>query len=221
MITSKNPVKNPNAPEKSGKEQIRWEKLIQTSTENAIRQIYEVFGGQRPQNPDVSNIKLIYREIFDALVTLIRNHKVGLDYLYKGVIEPVIVKNEETVIQDTNAFFNELINAVAIRFSVTSPLPLDTTKEVVFFSGAVKFLNSFRPTITNYTLIGTSTVVSLKNNAHLCLVDDHSKVKELDEFEVIALKDTVQVVVGEIPKKYWQSYSLDHFMELSKKYAKK
>ena len=219
-MPKQSPVKNPNAPAKAGKDQIKWEKLIQTSTEKVILQIDEVFGKQQLKNPDVSGIKVIYRELFDTLVTMIRNHNVGLDYLYKGVIEPIIEKNEEHVIQDTKAFFNELINAVAIRFSVTSPLPLDTSKEVVFFNGTVKFLNSFRPAITNYSLIGTSTVVSLKNNAHLCLIDDHSKVKDLDEFEVIALKDTVQVVVGEIPDKYWKPHSLDHFMALSKKYAK-
>lgn len=220
MIKSKNTEKKVSTPVKPGKDQLKWEKVIRSSTENAIQLLDKVFGKNGSKTPDIAKIKSIYRELFDTLVSLIRTQNVGLDYLYTEIIEPTITKNKGRINKDSDAFFNELINAVAIRFSVKSPLPLDTSKKVTFFNGQVKFLNSFRPTITNYTLIGTETVVSLKNNAHLTLIDDISKIQDLDHFEVIALKDTVQVVVGRIPDKYWKKFSLDHFMDLSKKFAK-
>ena len=113
-----------------------------------------------------------------------------------------------------------VINSAAESLSMSSPLenPLfSSTMITPFLQGNVR-IESGDFDITRFRLVENDALVSVRNDAHLRLVEDIRRLASMPHFEIIAPMTAVELLEGEIPESYLHDYSVDHYLELQKYY---
>jgi len=86
-----------------------------------------------------------------------------------------------------------------------------------FLQGNVK-IESFDYDTTNFRIIENNALISVRNDTHLRLVEDITKIPSMPYFEIIAPMTAVKVIEGEIPQNYLHKYPLSHYLALRKHY---
>ncbi len=97
---------------------------------------------------------------------------------------------------------------------ITTPAAMTTT----FLQGNVR-IESFDYDTTRFRLVENNALVSVRNDTHLRLVEDITKIPNMPFFEIIAPMSAVELVEGDIPETYLHEYSLAHYLTLRKHYT--
>lgn len=88
----------------------------------------------------------------------------------------------------------------------------------IFFQGNVK-IESFDIETTKFRVVENDSLVSVRNDTHLRLVEDVSKLASMPYFEIIAPIGAVEVLEGEVPTVCLHEYPLTHYLALRKQYV--
>ena len=167
------------------------------------------------------DIRKVVKAQGDLLKDIILGHSSGLslDEIKNTVIDPEI---EEIEISDgARLAIEHVLKTAAESLGVknqTSPATFSTAMTTTFFQGNVK-IESFDYETTKFWVVENNALVSVKNETHLRLVEDISKIPSMPYFEIIAPMTAVEVLEGEIPANYLHEYSLDHYLTLRKHYT--
>lgn len=139
----------------------------------------------------------------------------SIENIKNSVITPEIEKFHAS--DEAKFAIDHVIKTIDIKASSLSPtFAAETTTR--FFQGNVK-IESFDIETTKFRVIENNSLVSVRNDTHLRLVEDISKISSMPYFEIIAPMGAVEVLEGEIPSVYLHEYSLSHYLTLRKYYA--
>lgn len=87
----------------------------------------------------------------------------------------------------------------------------------LFFEGEVEILN-FHDHVTRFYLVGSETVVDVRNDIHLRMVEDLHRLPKT--FRILAPMTAVNIVAGEVPSNLLHHYTLQYYLELREKYER-
>jgi hypothetical protein len=137
-----------------------------------------------------------------------------LDEIENTIIRPILCES------DVSSFASFMVNTVIKNAKIT--LKPEETNEITsvttaFLQGNVSIV-SFDGETTNFRLVENNAIVVVRNDTHLRLVEDISKIPSMPHFEVIAPMTAVRVVEGQIPECYLHEYTLDHYLALRRHY---
>ena len=83
--------------------------------------------------------------------------------------------------------------------------------EIDYFEGVVQFVN-FNWEVTRYHIVGNDSVIDIKNDVHLRLVDDQINLP--NKFKILAPLSAVSVVNGNLPSEQVKKYSLNYYIKI-------
>ncbi len=167
------------------------------------------------------DIRRVVKAQEDLLKDIILGHSNGLslEEIKNTVINPELEKIE--VSDGAQLAIDHVIKTAAETLGVqypTSSVTFSTAMTTTFFQGNVK-IESFDYETTKFRVVKNDALVSVRNETHLRLVEDISKIPTMPYFEIIAPMTAVEVLEGEIPPSYLHEYSLDHYLALRKHYT--
>ena len=167
------------------------------------------------------DIRKVVKAQEDLLKDIILGHSNGLslDEIKDAVIDPELEKIE--VSDGTRLAIEHVIKTAAETLGVQVPNSVptfSTAMNTTFFQGYVK-IESFDYEATMFRVVENNALLSVRNETHLRLVEDISKIPSMPYFEIIAPTTAVEVLEGEIPPSCLHEYSLDHYLSLRKHYT--
>jgi hypothetical protein len=174
-------------------------------------------GGSTNEN----DIRRVVKAQEGLLKDIILGHSNGLslEEIRNAVIDPELEKIE--VSDGARLAIEHVTRTAAETLGVqcpTSSRKSGTAMTTTFFQGNVR-IDSLDYETTKFRVVENNALVAVRNETHLRLVEDISKIPSMACFEVIAPMTAVEVLEGEIPPTYLHEYSLDHYLALRKHYV--
>ena len=172
---------------------------------------------------DEDDIRRVVKAQEDLLKDIILGHSNGLslEEIKDAVIDPELEKIE--VSDGARLEIEHVIKTATETLGVQVPNSVptfSTAMNTTFFQGYVKIV-SFDYETTKFRVVENNALLSVRNETHLRLVEDISKIPSMPYFEIIAPTTAVEVFEGEIPPSCLHEYSLDHYLSLRKHYTGK
>ncbi len=140
-----------------------------------------------------------------------------LDEIKTGVIQPILEESDVTA--GASLAVNHVIESAEKIMSLEKPAEvINESETTIFFQGNVSIVNYDYET-TDFRLVENNAVVRVRNETHLRLVEDISKLHLMPHFEIIAPMTAVKVVEGQIPESCLHEYTLNHYLALRRHYT--
>lgn len=165
------------------------------------------------------------RQVHNAQEALLKDIILGysnglsLEEINSSIIDPTL--GEVEVSEGAQLAVEHVITSAAESLGVPSPVvapEFNTSVTTAFLQGNVK-IKSFDYDTTQFRLVENGALVSVRNDTHLRLVEDITKIPSMLYFEIIAPMTAVEVLEGNIPESYLHEYSLEHYLALRKHYT--
>ena len=194
---------------------------LNTKTLVAISNMASEHINARGGAADEGDIRRVVKAQEDLLKDIILGCSNGLSLkgIKDEVIEPELRKIE--VNDGARLAIEHVLKTAAETLGVqisTSAPTFSTAMNTTFFQGNVK-IDSFNYETTTFRVVENNAVLSVKNDTHLRLVEDISKIPSMPYFEIIAPMTAVEVLEGEVPSNCLHEYSLAHYLSLRKHYT--
>lgn len=167
------------------------------------------------------DIRKVVKAQEDLLKDIILGHSNGLSL---EEIKEKVIEHELEIIEVSDGArlaIAHVLKTAAETLSVqvpTSAPTFSTAMKTTFFQGNVK-IESFDYETTTFRVVENNALLSVRNETHLRLVDDISKIPSMPFFEIVAPMTAVEVLEGEVPSSCLHEYPLDHYLTLRKHYT--
>ncbi len=165
--------------------------------------------------------ELDQKQVYNAQGALLKDIILGcingltIEEIDSALIQPVL--------DELHVTEGALLAILHVINSAWDTLGLETIKKqpsmttTTFIKSNVK-IESFDYDTTNFRIIENNALISVRNDTHIRLVKDLTKITSTTYFEIIAPITVVKIIEGKIPQNCIREYSLSHYLSMRKYY---